>query len=137
MNTLRIMSQTTSTRLSLYKRLGGYDVIAAVVADLFQRLKEDPVFARFGSGRSLDSKSRVQQLTVEQLCALAGGPCLYLGRDMKTAHRGLGITGAEWEANRKHTLDVLTQRGVGEPEQSELLELFERYREDIVESLPA
>ena len=119
---------------TLYKRLGGYDGIAALVAELFQRLKEDARFSRFGLGRSLDSKARVQQLTVEQLCALAGGPCIYLGRDMKTSHRGLGITEAEWQANREHTLDVLRKHGIGEREQTEFLELFERYRDDIVES---
>jgi hemoglobin len=118
----------------LYKRLGGYDVIAALIADLFQRLKEDPRFARFGPGRSIDSKARVQQLTVEQICALAGGPCIYLGRDMRNSHRGLGITDAEWEANREHTLHVLQQHGIGEPERSEFLDLFERYRAEIVEA---
>ncbi len=107
--------------------------MAAIVADLFQRLKEDPRLVRFGQGRSLDSKVRVQQLTVEQLCALAGGPCTYLGRDMTTSHRGLGITEADWTANREHTVQVLQEHGIGEPEQSEFLDLFERYRGEIVE----
>jgi hemoglobin len=124
----------SSSAESLYKRMGGYDTIAAIVADLFQRLKEDPRFARFGPGRSLDSKVRVQQLTVEQLCTLAGGPCVYLGRDMKTSHCGLGITDAEWKANREHTIKVLQQHGIGGQEQSEFLELFERYRTEIVEA---
>src|ERR1700722_11559554 len=112
------MAEGSGTSASLYKRLGGYDMIASVVADLFERLKEDPRFARFGPGRSLDSKARVQQLTIEQLCALAGGPCLYFGRDMRTSHRGLGITEVEWQANREHTVYVLQRHGVGEPEQS-------------------
>lgn len=126
--------EASKSGASLYQRLGGYDVIAAVIADLFQRLKEDPRFGRFGSGRSLDSKTRVQQLTVEQICALAGGPCIYLGRDMRTSHRGLGITAEEWEANLEHVLQVLQEHGIGEPECGEFLELFERYRGDIIES---
>ena len=83
---------------SLYRRLGGYDTIAAIIADQFRLLKEDERFRRFAQGRGLDSRARAQQLTVEQICALAGGPCLYLGRDMKTSHRGLGITAEEWDA---------------------------------------
>ncbi len=126
------MTAQDQTRPALYKRLGGYDAIASIVADLFLRLKEDPRFARFGAGRSLDSKARVQQLTVEQLCALSGGPCIYLGRDMLTAHRGLGISAVEWQANREHTIHVLEKHGIAEPERSEFLELFERYRADIV-----
>lgn len=124
-------------RSSLYKRLGGYDAIAAIVADLFQRLKEDPRFARFGMGRSLDSKARVQQLTVEQICALAGGPCIYLGRDMRTSHRGLGITEEEWKANRELATKSLEKHGIGEREQKEFLDLFERFRAEIVEGPPA
>lgn len=129
-----MMLEASKTRASLYQRLGGYDTIAALIADLFQRLKEDPRFERFGSGRSLDSKTRVQQLTVEQICALAGGPCIYLGRDMRSSHRGLGITAEEWGANREHTLQVLRQHGIGEAECGEFLELFERYRGEIVEA---
>ena len=118
---------------SLYRRLGGYDTIAAIIADLFQLLKEDERFRRFALGRSLDSRARAQQLTVELVCALAGGPCLYLGRDMKTSHRGLGITAEEWEANLALTAVVLEKHGVAAQETREFMELFERYRADIVE----
>jgi len=121
---------------TLYRRLGGYDTIAAIIADLFQRLKEDERFLRFGQGRSLDSKVRAQQLTVEQICALAGGPCLYLGRDMKTSHRGLGITAEEWDAFLVITGKVLDEHGICAREKQEFMELFERYRADIVEVPP-
>jgi hemoglobin len=121
---------------SLYQRLGGYDTIATVIADLFQRMKEDERFRRFALGRGLDSRTRAQQLTVEQICALAGGPCVYLGRDMKTSHRGLGITAGEWDAFYVLTQSVLYAHGIGAREKREFLELFERYRADIVE-LPA
>ena len=65
---------------SLYQRLGGYDVIAAVVDDLFAEMRADPQLARLSAGRGLDSRNRSRQLTVDQLCALAGGPCIYIGR---------------------------------------------------------
>ncbi len=119
---------------SLYRRLGGYDTIEAIIADLFQLLKEDERFRRFGQGRGLDSKARAQQLTVEQICALAGGPCVYLGRDMKTSHRGLGITAEEWDANLALTAKVLEKHRIAGREKQEFLELFERYRTDIVEA---
>ncbi len=121
---------------SLYQRLGGYDTIAAIIAVLFQLLKEDERFLRFGQGRILDSKARAQQLTVEQVCALAGGPCVYLGRDMKTSHRGLGITAEEWNAFLVITVKVLDEYGIGAREKQEFLELFERYRAEIVELPP-
>ena len=88
-----------------------------------------PQFQRFGIGRSIDSHNRSRQLLVEQICALAGGPCIYLGRDMKTSHGGLAITGAEWEANMRHTIGSLEKFHVPQPEQQEFLELFTRYQE--------
>ena len=40
---------------TLYKRLGGYDAIAAVADDLLVRLQADPRLARFWQHRSEDS----------------------------------------------------------------------------------
>lgn len=121
---------------SLYQRIGGYDVIAAIIDDLFARLRSDPKFARY-STRSLDSHHRARQLLVDQICALSGGPCIYIGRDMRTSHAGLGITADEWEANLNHTIAALQKHGIGEAEQKEFVALFAQYRGDIVESTVA
>jgi hypothetical protein len=57
-------------------------------------------------GRSIDSYQRARQLLVDQICSLSGGPCYYIGRDMKTSHVGLGITESEWDANLELTPSV-------------------------------
>ena len=118
--------------LSLYKRLGGYDVIASIIDNLFALMRADARFSRFGAGRSLDSRKRAQQLTVDQICSLSGGPCYYMGRDMKTAHAGLRITEEEWQANIELTKQSLQNQGVAEREQTEFLAIFERYKNEIV-----
>jgi hemoglobin len=118
---------------SLYRRIGGYDVIAAVIDDLFASLHDDPTFARFFGGRSADSATRSRQLLVDQMCALSGGPCHYTGRDMKTSHNGLGITATDWEANTRATEEALIKNGVNDAERAEFIGLFERYRGEIVE----
>lgn len=123
----------TETMPSLYRRLGGYDVIAAIIDDMFALLRADPAFARFGSGRSTDSHLRARQLLVDQMCELTGGPCHYIGRDMLTSHAGLAISEAEWDANMKHADAALGINGVPDAERAEFLALFERYRGDIVE----
>ncbi|HLI30849.1 MAG TPA: group 1 truncated hemoglobin [Terriglobia bacterium] len=117
----------------LYQRLGGYDVIAAVVIDLFTHMAEHPRLARFGAGRSLDSRSRGRQLTIDQLCALTGGPCVYIGRDMKTAHAGLGITEEDWKSMMELTTASLDKNGVPQKEKEELLAIFASFKDDIVE----
>jgi hemoglobin len=118
---------------SLYQRLGGYDSIASIAYDYFGRLRSDPQFSRFTGGRSQDSLKRARQLLVDQLCSLTGGPCVYIGRDMKTAHGGLGITDSDWEANMKHLAAVLKEHKVAQKEKEELLAIVAAYRRDIVE----
>jgi hemoglobin len=117
---------------SLYQRLGGYDVIAAFVDDTYRMLKGDPRFSRFAA-RSVDSQQRSRQLLVDQICHLAGGPCYYTGRDMKTSHTGLHITEIEWEISLDYTRQALRKHGVGDQEANEVIELFNRYRSDTVE----
>ena len=72
------------------------DVIAGVVDATYQMLRNDPKSSRFAA-RSIDSQKRARQLLVDQICQLAGGPCVYIGRDMKTSHAGPRITEDEWE----------------------------------------
>lgn len=120
------------TATPLYERIGGYDRIAAIVRGLFARMQEDPRFARFGTGRSIDSRRKAEQLTVIQLCELAGGPCYYTGRDMRTSHHGLGITEEEWNASLDHLRAALRENGAAGGEQEEFVALFERYRHEIV-----
>src|SRR4051812_25917353 len=100
-------SRNDTPPASLYKRIGGYDVIAAVIGDLFTFMRADSRFARFSAGRSLDSRQRAQQLTVNLICSASGGPCFYMGRDMRTSHAGLQITESEWDASIEMTRKAL------------------------------
>ena len=118
---------------SLYVRLGGYNAIALVVDDFITRLATDKRFERFFSGFSTDSKKRLRQHILDQFCVAAGGPCVYMGRDMKTSHGGLGITEADWDAAAKHLVEALDKYKVPKPEQDELLAFVVAQKKDIVE----
>ena len=67
-------SAQAPAKASLYKRLGGYDAIAAVTDDFIGRLIADARFAKFFAGASTDSKGKIRQHVVDQLCNAAGGP---------------------------------------------------------------
>jgi hemoglobin len=118
---------------SLYRRMGGYDVIAAAIDGMLMRMRGDPQFARFAMGRSEDSHRRARQFLVDQLCALAGGPCLYTGRDMKSSHKGLGITESDWQATMKYMRDSMTELKIPQREQDEVIALWTNYKGEIVE----
>ena len=117
----------------LYQRLGGYDAIAAVTDDFLGRLAHDPSLGRFFVGHGTDSIHRIQQDIVNFLCKATGGPCLYTARDLKTAHAGLGITGADWDKSLVHLKATLDKFKVPKRERSELLSALGDLKKDIVE----
>jgi hemoglobin len=127
------VAQPAQEKKSLYTRLGGYDAIALVVDDFITRLATDKRFERFFTGFSDDSKKRLRQHILDQFCVAAGGPCVYMGRDMRTTHKGLGITEADWDAAAKHLVAALDKYKVPEAEKNELLAFVVSQKKDIVE----
>jgi hemoglobin len=125
--------QDATAQKSLYARLGGYDAVAAVVDDFVGRLVNDKQFERFFAGHSTDSKKRIRQHILDQLCAAAGGPCVYTGRTMKASHEGLGINDAEWDAAARHLVASLDKFKVPEREKKELLDFVGTQKADIVD----
>lgn len=117
---------------SLYQRLGGYDALAAVTDDFIGHLATDPSLGRFFVGLSTDSKIKVRQHVVDFLCVATGGPCKYTGRDMKTAHTGLNITNADWDASVKYLVGTLDKFKVPEKEKTEVLGAISSLKGDIV-----
>jgi hemoglobin len=101
------LASAQGTPNPLYKRLGGYDAIAAVTDSFIGRLAGDAQLARFFSGHGTDSKQRLRQHIVDFLCMATGGPCVYKGRDMKTTHAGLGITTADRDRSVMHLVATL------------------------------
>ena len=118
---------------TLYQRMGGYDVIAGIVDDFIGQLVKDKAFDRFGGGRSQNSLVRTRQLVVDQICNLSGGPCAYIGRDMKTAHEGLKITDAEWDSAIKKFDVSLDKFKIGEGEHKEFIAMLQKLKPDVAE----
>jgi hemoglobin len=118
---------------TLYVRLGGYDAIAAVANDLLPRLRNDPQLGRFWKNRAEDSIMREKQLLIDYLCANAGGPMYYRGRDMKLSHRGMGITESDWNMFLSHASATLAKFSVPEAEQRDIVAFVQSLKKDIVE----
>jgi hemoglobin len=118
---------------SLYKRLGGYDALAAVTDEFLFRIATDKQLSRFFVGASDNSKIRIRQLVVDQLCEATGGPCKYIGRDMKSAHKGLGITEDDWNIAVKHLVATLDKFNVPKKEKDEVLAAISGLKGDLVE----
>ena len=127
------MATNSTSEKTLYARLGGYDVIAAIVDEFLQTLSTDPQMARFSASMNLDSRKRNRQLTLDYLAAASGGPTLYLGKDMKPAHAGLGISASDWKIAMDHIERAMAKLKIPERESKELLALVDGLRGEIVE----
>jgi len=117
---------------TLYQRLGGREAIKQVVDDFVANLAADPrVNARF-KGLDAAKMTKLQTDLADQICDVTGGPCAYLGRDMKTVHAGMKITEAEWNATVEDLVKTLNKFKVGPKEQQELLSALGGMKKDIV-----
>jgi hemoglobin len=115
---------------SLFERLGGKDAITAVVDDFVARCAGDD---RINGKFARTDIARLKANLVDQVCEATGGPCTYTGRDMRTTHDGMAVTGGEFEALVADLVATLDKFGVGEAEKAELLGALAPMRPDIVE----
>ena len=123
----------SSETKSLYQRLGGYDAISAVANDLLPRLRGDPQLGRFWAHRGEDGIMREKQLLIDYLCASAGGPTYYRGRDMVLAHRGMRISESDWNVFLGHAAATLAKFKVREAEQRDVVAFVQGLKNEIVE----
>jgi hemoglobin len=119
-----------AANLSLFERLGGKGAIEGVVDDFLARIAADERVNASFAGTNLP---KLRQRLVELVCAGTGGPCTYSGRDMKTAHAGLGVTTAQFDALGGHFVAALDKFKVPEKEKGELLAIVLPMKKDIVE----
>jgi hemoglobin len=118
---------------TLYERLGGYDAIVAVSGDLLPRLMSDSRLKRFWEHRGEDGIAREKQLLINFLSASSGGPMYYTGRDMKTCHKGMQISEADWTAFLGHANATLDAFKVPPTERAEVVAFVLSLKKDIVE----
>lgn len=115
---------------SLYERLGGKPAIRAVVDDFVGNVAKDKRINGFFAKADIP---RLKRRLVEQICAGSGGPCTYTGRDMKTAHRGMGVKNRHFDALVEDLGKSLHKLKVPAREQKELVAILAPMRKDIVE----
>jgi hemoglobin len=114
---------------TLYDRLGGKDAITAVVDKFVGTVVADERINGFF--KNADAGNLKKQL-VDQICMASGGPCKYEGKDMKTAHAGMQIKEADFNALVEDLVKTLNEFKVPEAEQKELLGVLGGLKGDIV-----
>src|SRR5262249_30787273 len=127
---------------SLYERLCGYDAILAGGGPTHQktppRPRGEPVFSRAHlppprGTAARPAAGRRRRMLADQICVAAGGLCVYVGRDMKSAHAGMGIRSSHFNALVEDLGKALKKFKVPARERRELVALLAPTKKDIVE----
>lgn len=124
--------KATGSAQSLYERLGKKEAITAVVDDFVARVAADNrINGRFAN----TDIPRLKAMLVDQICEASGGPCKYTGKDMRSAHAGMGITSEQFDALVGDLVATLNKFKVPQREQSELLSVLGPMKKDIVTAM--
>jgi hemoglobin len=114
---------------SLYERLGGYPAISAVVDDFIKNVAADRRINGFFAHTDIPP---FRQKLIDFICVGTGGPCIYGGRDMKTAHAGMGVRNRDFNALVQDLGRSLNKFKVPAREQKDLVAILGPMRRDIV-----
>ena len=112
------MDSGSMAQRSLYDRLGGKPAIQAVVDDFIGNVAAD---ARINQSFARANIPRLKMMLVEQICEASGGPCKYTGKSMPEAHKGMGVTDADFTALVEDLVKSLDKFKVPVREKNDLL----------------
>jgi hemoglobin len=118
---------------SLYDRLGGQGAVDAAVDIFYRRVLADAYIKRFFEGVDMARQSAKQKAF---LTMVFGGPNSYTGKDMREGHRHLvkmGLDGTHFDHVLAHLRSTLAELGVGEAGITEVINLAETTRNDVLD----
>jgi len=115
--------------MSSYESIGGESAVRAAVDDFYARLLADRQLAAFFTGTDLRRLKAHQRAFI---AAAVGGPDIFAGRDMASAHAGLGIGDVDFDAVVGHLVGTLTGLGVPEDTIEQIGGALAPLRDDIV-----
>jgi len=115
--------------MTLFERLGGEKGIRKISNDIVDlHTKNEVISARFASSDLTKLKDTVTKFFISG----SGGPQIYEGKDMRTAHQHMNISDNEYMAAVDDVMVALTMSEVGEREKGEILYIFYTLRPEVV-----
>jgi hemoglobin len=117
---------------SLYKRLGGREGIAGVVDGFVTNALADP---RIGPAFKALPAAKVGPLKsniADFICDQTGGPCSYIGRPMKEAHKGMGLAKEDFDACNAALAKALDSAKVAPADKEQVMKLVQSLMPEIV-----
>jgi hemoglobin len=102
----------------VFRAFHGEEGIDRIIDDFVGRITTDPrISERFQNANLV----RLRLELKAQVCYLTGGPCEYTGKDMKTAHAGMGLENRDFNALAEDLQKSMDRERVSFPAQNRLL----------------
>lgn len=114
---------------ALFETFGGKAGLVKLMDDFMVRLLADP---RTGPHFKPANQQRVKEQLVDQLCFVMGGPCVYKGADMKSAHANLDITKGDFNALVEVLQQTMDAQGIAFTAQNQLLAKLAPMHRDVI-----
>ncbi len=114
----------------LVRDFGGREGIARIAARTVDLSEADPRIAAIFAGHDM---VRLKRTLGEQFCYLIGAGCDYTGRDMRSAHTGMGVTKSDLNALVENLQAAMREAGVPFAAQNRLLAKLAPMSRDVVE----
>ena len=114
---------------ALFDTFGGKAGLVKLMDDFMVRLLADP---RTGPHFKPANQQRVKEQLVDQFCFVMGGPCVYKGADMKSAHANLDITKGDFNALVEVLQQAMGAQGIAFPAQNQLLAKLAPMHRDVI-----
>lgn len=103
---------------TLFDDLGGQPGVDRIAGGIVTLYMTDPRLAADFDNINAD---RLKMRLASYLCVIANGPCVYKGRSMAAAHKGLKIDEARFDAVAEDLEIVMTQNGISNWTQNRLM----------------
>ena len=123
------VSNSAMQSAPLYAALGEKSGITQLTDDFVNRLKVD---ARLAPAFKDANEKNLKLMLAQQFCKLSGGPCVYEGADMKSAHSSMDITKTDFHALVEVLQASMDARNIPFTAQNQLLALLAPMHRDVI-----
>lgn len=123
------MGAVADNPAALYQAFGEKTGLVRLMDDFVPRLQADKRTATaFKDANVVNLKA----MLVDQICLVSGGPCVYKGADMKSAHSSMDITKTDFNALVEVLQQSMDAQGIPFRSQNQLLAKLAPMHRDVI-----
>ena len=115
---------------AMWKAFHGRAGVDRVVDDLVDLSLKDPRISEIFKSHDM---VRLRRTLKEQFCYILGGGCPYSGRDMKAAHKDLGVQNIDFNILVEHLQTAMEREKIGFRDQNRFLAKLAPMQRHVVE----